>query len=111
MAADEPENLVLKILAEMRTEMREQFSALDTKLSRRIDDLDAKVDRLSLRIDALEARMDRLERNVEGLSDSINTVLKNLRVLLATHDPERLDKIEQRLSALERAMVGGSSGA
>jgi hypothetical protein len=111
-AADEAENLVLKLLGEMRG----QISALDTKLTNRIDTLDSKldglpsrVDALTLRIDRIENRLSRLERVVEGLGDSIDVVLKNLRALLATHDPDRLDKIEQRLAALERAMVGGSS--
>ena len=100
MAADEPENLVLKMLVEMRSEMREQFSALDAKIST----LDAK---FTSRFELVEARLSRLEQNVEGLSASIEFVIKQLRVLL-THDPERIDKLEERVAALERAMISGS---
>jgi len=103
--ADEPDNLVLVLLREIRG----QVGALDTKidgLTNRVDSIETK---LTLRMDELEASVSRLGHAVSGLADSIDVVMKQLRVLLSSDDPDRLSKLEQRLSALERAMVGGKA--
>ena len=107
----EPENLVLKILVEIRENISTLTERIGT-LENKVDALDAKVDRLAarvtaleLRLDAIEARLTRQEHRLAELGESVEFMVRQLRVLLSTHDPDRLDKLEQRVAALERAMV------
>ncbi len=73
--ADEPENRTLILLREMRAEMKERFDRLDAKLDRLTDDMrDIKVRMtnaeeaiagVNRRLDRLDAGMERVEKRLD----------------------------------------------
>jgi hypothetical protein len=81
--ASEPDNLILKILREMRADMSNRFDELDRKFA----DVDA-------RFDGTDRRLDSLREAMHGES-----VLS--RYATAEFD-DRFEKIERRLDAIER---------
>lgn len=72
--AEELENLTLRLLQELRTEMREMRSELNDRCS----DIDERLEGLTLRVDG-------------------NTVMFSMLGGLVHRHEERLDKIEARL--------------
>ncbi|MEL6059587.1 MULTISPECIES: hypothetical protein [unclassified Methylobacterium] len=80
----EPQDMILPLLKEMRAEMRAGFEHVDRKLEEH------------------DARFDKLERRFDNLREAVNgeSVLGRYA---AAEVEERLEAIEKRLSALEKA--------
>ena len=80
----EPQDMIVPLLREMRTEMQTNFSDV-----RR-------------RFEAVDARFDKLERRFDNLREAMNgeSVLGRYA---AAEVEERLEAIEKRLAALEKA--------
>ncbi|MGU3419601.1 hypothetical protein [Methylobacterium sp. yr668] len=80
----EPQDLIVPLLREMRAEMKAGFERIDRKLE----------------VDGV--RFDRLERRFDNLREAVNgeSVLGRYA---AAEVEERLEAIEKRLAALEKA--------
>ena len=80
----EPQDMIVPLLREMRTEMHTGFERIDRKLEEH------------------DARFDKLERRFDNLREAVNgeSVLGRYA---AAEVEGRLDAIEKRLTALEKA--------
>lgn len=96
----EPESHTLRLLVEMRAEMRERFERLE-----------AKFDAVDARFDAVDARFDAVDRRMDVLEDIGRDTAARVRMhgrMLRNHDvsrrkqADRIDVLERRVDALER---------
>ncbi|TXN65760.1 hypothetical protein FV228_15435 [Methylobacterium sp. WL18] len=80
----EPQDMILPLLREMRTEIHSGFERVDRKLEEH------------------DTRFDKLERRFDNLREAVNgeSVLGRYA---AAQVEERLDALEKRLAALEKA--------
>ena len=86
-AMSEPDNVILKLLREIRAEMNERFDALESGTNSRF----AQVDK---RFDGVDKRLDSLKQAMQG--ESV------LGRYAAAEVEERLEAIETRLARLEK---------
>ena len=80
----EPQDMIVPLLREMRAEMHAGFERVDRKLEEH------------------DARFDKLERKFDNLRQSVNGE-SVLGCYAAAEVGERLEAIEKRLAALEKA--------
>ena len=79
----DPQDMILPLLGEIRTEMQTDFSEVNR------------------RFEAVDARFDRLERRFDNLREAVNGESIQGRYA-AAEDEGRLEAIEKRLAALEK---------
>lgn len=79
----EPDNFILKLLREIRTEMNERFDALGKKL------------------DTHDVRFDSLDRKIESLKQAMHGESVLGRYATAEFE-DRIEAIEKRLERLEK---------
>ncbi len=98
--ADEPENLVLHLLREMREEMRTGFAAANERLDR----VEGKVDRLEGKVDSLEAEsktqselLGKVIGTVTSLANGQNQLVEAVQII--EHD---ISGIKMRIERIER---------
>ena len=117
--AEDIENHTLRLLQEMRGEMREGFA----EMRERLDGVEQRLDRVEQRLDGVEQRLDGVERRlgvVEGtlgkVIDAVTEVAKvqekhsGLLVELVESDRiagARLNAVEARLGRIENKTVLG----
>lgn len=103
----EPENHTLRLLIELRDEMRERFDAIDRRfdaVDRRFDAVDARFDGNDARFDAMDRRMDVVEdiaRDTAARVRMNGRMLRNLESSKRKHG-DRIDALERRVDALEK---------
>ena len=103
----EPENHTLRLLIEMRAEMRERFDNIEARfegVDARFDAMDARFDAMDARFDAIDRRLDIVEdigRDTQAMARMHGRMLRNLLATKRKH-ADRLDDIERRVGDLER---------
>lgn len=103
-----PEDLTIKILAEMRADARTMHAELVSAIERthnRIDTLSSRIDAINLRIDLLERRLLATEARLGTQHTEVLGALEKMRAELvgSTERDQAINDIEERLSALEKA--------
>jgi hypothetical protein len=96
--ADEPENLVLALLREIRGSV----AAVDAKVDRKFDQLDAKIDRVDSKVDSVIEQMIDLARRLHtGTGDRARREAANRDIA----------DLKRRLEALEGRCLPQPGGA
>jgi hypothetical protein len=108
---DEPVNLTIRVLREIRDEVRktnERLDATGAHLDARIDGLGAGIGGLGARIDGLGARIIESElRTATALTDLATNVREMTAVLRAQHDLRpRLERCERDIEDLRARLPG-----
>lgn len=105
---DEPDNLVLSILREMRTEMgdmRSDMSEMRSDMNDMRADLRGLREEMNDRFASVYRRLDAVEERVDDVKDISTTALWYVTKIYAERDDEKAaaKALEERLSALENA--------
>jgi chromosome segregation ATPase len=90
---EQPDNLVLRYLQEMRAET----TARDEKLQAQIGTLAEAAVRQSKRFDAIDEHLQNFGKRLDSLTNAVHTIS-----LAVDHHSARLDNIEQRIDRIER---------
>ncbi len=107
----EPENHTLRLLIEMRAEMRARFDAIEARFEDRFTGIDARFDAVDARFDAVDARFDAMDRRMDILEDVARDTAARVRMqgrMLRNLNEsrrkqgDRLDDLERRVTTLER---------
>lgn len=114
------ENKPLDMMQQMITEFGTRFDAIDDKFSKvesRFDSLEERFDTLEGRFDSLEGRFDSIEQHVRSVDDRVTQIIGTHvpKLLEHAHDgtialgqstlqEKRIDRIRDRLSAVEEVM-------
>lgn len=103
----DPENHTLRLLMEIRAEMRERFDAID----RRFESVDARFDAVDARFEGVDSRFDAMDRRMDVLEDIARDTAARVRMngrMLRNLDSSkrkhgsRIDELERRVDVLER---------
>ena len=94
----EPDNLVLKLLREMRAEMDARFTSIDDGLQR----LESRLDALEPRFDFIERRLDMMHRNGEKALRGFIGHRAMVERTMASFEDE-ISSLKRRLEVLEDA--------
>ncbi len=90
----EPENHTIRLLQEMRAEMRQRFNLIDG----RFEHVDAKLQKNDSRFDRLEAEIARTQASIDRVQADVSETKSVVREVVV-----RLTLIEKRLKAVEPA--------
>ena len=95
----EPENHTLRLLIEMRAEMRARFDAIDS----RFEGIESRFEGVDARFDAMDRRFDVLEDIARDTAARLRMHERLARNMLANHRKHgtRLEDLEHRVDDLE----------
>ena len=98
-ASMEPENHTLRLLIEMRAEMRARFDAIDS----RFEGIESRFEGVDARFDAMDRRFDVLEDIARDTAARLRMHERLARNMLANHRKHgtRLEDLEHRVDDLE----------